>query len=211
VAAEVDFSRYSVLFASGRATNGIQQIFKTYEAQHEGRNLLTVELFLNDTEEAPLWNVALLVPALPEGAQVDLQVNAAPYAAEIGRKGGLQLPVPDLVLNEGWEWRTDEQTALYIIRSDVELISHMYKRKTNVKPADVDFTKNAILFVPGISSSNVARVDRTLYVGTRGFTLSIELLIGMLTVEEAWHVAVVVPNAVANSSIGFTVEDKFNK
>ena len=34
VAAEVDFSRYSVLFASGRATNGIQQIFKTYEAQH---------------------------------------------------------------------------------------------------------------------------------------------------------------------------------
>ena len=211
VAAEVDFSRYSVLFASGRATNGIQQIFKTYEAQHEGRNLLTVELFLNDTEEAPLWNVALLVPALPEGAQVDLQVNAAPYAAEIGRKGGLQLPVPDLVLNEGWEWRTDEQTALYIIRSDVELISHMYKRKTNVKPADVDFTKNAILFVPGISSSNVARVDRTLYVGTRGFTLSIELLIGMLTVEEAWHVAVVVPNAVANSSIGFTEEDKFNK
>ena len=82
LAAEVDFSRYSVLFASGRATNGIQQIFKTYEAQHEGRNLLTVELFLNDTEEAPLWNVALLVPALPEGAQVDLQVL---HAGELAR------------------------------------------------------------------------------------------------------------------------------
>lgn len=207
--ADVDFSRYSVLFASGRASNGIVRIDRQL-AGMEGMRRLCVRLYLNLTEEAPLWHVALLVPAVPVTEEIGLDVQASAYESSSSgpeRMGGLHLEVDDLVLNPGWEWRTDEQTAIYIIRSDVQLVSHMYKRKTNEKPANVDFTKNAVLFVPGVSSSNVAKVERTLYVGTRGFSLGIEIYRGMLTVEEAWHVAIVVPVEVANSRLFLDVKE----
>ena len=208
--ADVDFSRYTVLFASGRATNGIEEIRKSFGRTEEGY-LMSVVLYLNLTEEAPLWNAAVLVPVLPVGSHVELQVNPYGGLPEIEQCGsGLHIEVDDLVLKSGWNWRIDEATALYIIRSDVELLSHLQPRKTNQRPADIDFTKNAVLFVPGVSSSNVARLERTLYVGTRGFRLGIEVYQGMLTVIENWQVAVVVPIAVANSSLSYNVETKWN-
>ena len=211
VAAEVDFSRYSVLFASGRATNGIERIDREL-IEKDGVRRLLVRLYLNMTEEAPLWHVAVLLPVLPQNAQVELQVDACDYTPQIDRNAaGLHIEVEDLVVNPGWEWRTDEPTELYIIRSEVELISHMYKRKTNVRPAEIDFSKNAVLFVPGIATSSITRLERKLYVGTRGFSLGIEIYTGMLTVAQPWRVAVVVPIAVANSRLTYTVKEQFGQ
>ncbi|WP_418449923.1 hypothetical protein [Alistipes sp.] len=205
VAAEVDFSRYSVLFASGRATNGIQQILKTYEAQHEGRNLLTVELLLNDTEEAPLWNVAMLVPAVPVSDDVELEVKVSDGYDQAIHRDGVTLPLNDLTLNPGWEWRTDEETDLYIIRSEDQMWAHMKKWGSTLRPADIDFSRFAVLFVPGRSGSNVAKLERALTFSS-GFSLDITVYQGMLTVVEDWYVAVYVASAVADSQLKYTLE-----
>ncbi len=71
---KTDFERYSVLLTAGASSSGIAKIDKTLTYKGSGRYLFKVDVVRNLTTVAPLWTVAVLVPAIPEDAQVELQV-----------------------------------------------------------------------------------------------------------------------------------------
>jgi hypothetical protein len=65
---DIDFSTSTLLFVAGRASNGISSIEKSL-SKSENQYGLDIVLWLNDTEEAPVWDVGLVVDKLsPESA-----------------------------------------------------------------------------------------------------------------------------------------------
>lgn len=181
---EVDFSRYSILFASGRATNGIERIDRQL-IDRAGAQLLQVVLYLNDTEEAPLWYVALQVAAVPAGERVGLDVvchnGPAPEPGEL----------TDVVLNSGWEWIGDRAGATRVIRSAEELATLV--RGGEGSPADVDFSRHAILYVTGGVDSGIDHIDRRLDGQGYDRLLAIDIYLNAACVAPLWNVAVLMP------------------
>jgi hypothetical protein len=74
----IDFGKYSLIYARGIGTSGIDDITKQLQQVSENEYLLYVEITNNDTEIAPLWNIAILIPAVPGNAVVELNVNVFP-------------------------------------------------------------------------------------------------------------------------------------
>lgn len=181
---EVDFSRYSILFASGRATNGIERIDRQL-IDRAGAQLLQVALYLNDTEEAPLWYVALQVEAVPAGERVGLDVvchnGPAPESGEL----------TDVVLNPGWEWIGDRAGATHVIRSAEQLATLV--RGGEGSPAEVDFSRHAILYVTGVVYSGIERIERRLVGQEYERMLAIDIYLNLASVVPLWNVAVLMP------------------
>lgn len=181
---EVDFSRYSILFASGRATNGIERIDRQL-IDRAGAQLLQVALYLYDTEEAPLWYVALQVEAVPAGERVGLDVvchnGPAPESGEL----------TDVVLNPGWEWIGDRAGATHVIRSAEQLATLV--RGGEGSPAEVDFSRHAILYVTGVVYSGIDRIERRLVGQEYERMLAIDIYLNLASVVPLWNVAVLMP------------------
>ncbi|MDR0567436.1 MAG: hypothetical protein LBG47_10470 [Prevotellaceae bacterium] len=70
----VDFGKHSLIYARGMGTSGIDSITKQLQQVSEKEYLLTVDITNNDTEIAPLWNIAVLVPLIPQDAEVRLNI-----------------------------------------------------------------------------------------------------------------------------------------
>lgn len=181
---EVDFSRYSILFASGRASNGIERIDRQLVAR-AGQQFLQVDLYLNDTEEAPLWYVAVRVEAVPAGEQLGLDVVC--HNGPVPEPGELT----DVVLNPGWEWIGDRAGATHVIRSAEQLATLV--RGGEGSPAEVDFSRHAILYVTGIVYSGIERIERRLVGQGYERMLAIDIYLNLASVVPLWNVALLMP------------------
>jgi hypothetical protein len=71
----VDFATSTLLFAAGRATNGIARIEEWLSRISETEYDLTVALQLNVTDIAPVWDVGLVVDKLSPNSIVNLYVK----------------------------------------------------------------------------------------------------------------------------------------
>jgi hypothetical protein len=70
------FDRYSILVTSGTHGAGVRYISKQLTYKGRGNYLLTVELRTADTAQLTPWKFALAVPAIPVGANIEMQVTA---------------------------------------------------------------------------------------------------------------------------------------
>jgi hypothetical protein len=74
----IDFGKYSLIYARGMGTSGIDDITKQLQQISANEYLLYVEVTNNGAEIAPLWNIAILVPVIPQNTIVKLNVNVFP-------------------------------------------------------------------------------------------------------------------------------------
>ncbi|MDR2886148.1 MAG: DUF4377 domain-containing protein [Rikenellaceae bacterium] len=65
----------SMLLISGQSPRGIAWIGKRLTYTGGGHYSLVIDIHYSLTTNAPTWTVAVLVPAIPEGAVIDVQVN----------------------------------------------------------------------------------------------------------------------------------------
>jgi hypothetical protein len=83
----IDFGKYSLLYARGQSTAGIDSIMKHLQQVSENEYLFYVDIMKNDATEVPLWNIALLVPKISEDARIELLVNYYPEKENISLSG----------------------------------------------------------------------------------------------------------------------------
>lgn len=70
----IDFGKYSLLYARGQCISGIDDITKQLQQISENEYLLNIDITNNLAAVAPLWNIAVLVPVIPQNAIVKLNV-----------------------------------------------------------------------------------------------------------------------------------------
>lgn len=71
---EIDFEEQSLLLLYGFASNGIYDMKRTF-VDASGSYSLDVNLYLDSSFQTPKWAVAMLVPAIPRGANVDFKIS----------------------------------------------------------------------------------------------------------------------------------------
>ena len=74
--ADIDFSKYSLLLASGISDYGISDIkAKTFQQLAENHYELEIEITLNDVLECEQWLLAVIVDKLSADSKVDLKIT----------------------------------------------------------------------------------------------------------------------------------------
>ena len=141
----VDFGKHSLIYARGMGTSGIDSITKQLQQVSEKEYLLTVDITNNDTKIAPLWNIAVLVPLIPQDAEVSLNVNAFPKNVTWG-----QIAQANLYGN-GEEGFSQQGIAIKTV-SEWEVFKQKMSRANNVVDAyftetDIDFSAYQIIAV----------------------------------------------------------------
>lgn len=72
--ADIDYTKHSLLLVKGGANYGIQQMSSKFKT--EGSNyIFVIDIELNDTTEAPKWQVIAVVHALADDVNVELSIN----------------------------------------------------------------------------------------------------------------------------------------
>ncbi|MDR0682998.1 MAG: hypothetical protein LBG15_14290 [Dysgonamonadaceae bacterium] len=71
----IDFEKYSLLAVRGGATNGIRNIDERLQEISANEYQLNIDITLDDTTEAPIWTVSVLVSKISDEARIDLLVN----------------------------------------------------------------------------------------------------------------------------------------
>ncbi len=71
---EVDFSKYTLLLAKGRATSGIADIAKRFIKVAENNYSFNIDITLNMNTVAPLWTAGILISKISLDAIVLLNV-----------------------------------------------------------------------------------------------------------------------------------------
>jgi hypothetical protein len=74
---QIDFSRYTLLLASGHSASGISGIQKTLRLK-EGIYILDVSIEINDAAVVESWVIAILTPKLANSVMVQLTVTEQP-------------------------------------------------------------------------------------------------------------------------------------
>ncbi|MDR1739733.1 MAG: hypothetical protein LBR45_03140 [Bacteroidales bacterium] len=72
---EIDFSKYTLLVASGGMTQGYSSVAKQLIQVAKYEYNLNIEIDLNMTADAPIWGLAILVSKIPEDITVSLNVS----------------------------------------------------------------------------------------------------------------------------------------
>jgi hypothetical protein len=68
----IDFNQYTLVIVHGSVTYGIEQIAKTLQQISITEYQLDIDITLDFTAMAPGWEVALLIPKLPQGIIITL-------------------------------------------------------------------------------------------------------------------------------------------
>jgi len=99
---EVDFDRYSLLLVHGNTDYGsVLAIDKSLKPISKNNYKLNVEMRLNETSPSQLWQVAVLVPKLPQNSHVELSLYYhymtvwKCFFEDSLRIGGLAFPLQD--------------------------------------------------------------------------------------------------------------------
>jgi hypothetical protein len=106
----------------------------------------------------------------------------------------IEIPVTEYSLYEtGCWWINTEPDKVIVINSDRELEKYI-ACSDDVKYPVVDFSKQTLLFACGGTTSGVGKINSTfLQVGSERYTWKITVHLGITTVAEGWHTAILVP------------------
>ncbi|MDR2653648.1 MAG: hypothetical protein LBC68_15325 [Prevotellaceae bacterium] len=72
---EIDFNKHTLLLAHGTATSGIGKIITSFYQNYNHQYTLNIEVSLGITAIMQPWAIGIVVPKLPENAQINLQVQ----------------------------------------------------------------------------------------------------------------------------------------
>jgi len=188
---EIDFSKYSLLLASGKPNNGVLNIITTDLQQHSSdKYSLSIGITLSDTTANTTWFTALIVKKLNKGSKVGL--SASFTEQEIVYP--IDVPFREYSL-EGTrcKWKNMGYPYInnvYMINNNEELENYILCNNDDY-PA-IDFSKYTLLLVYGYSVGQPAIVSETIFTknGKDKYTLDLTVFKGLLTSPSVWFYAI---------------------
>jgi hypothetical protein len=204
----IDFSKKTLLLATGKTNNGISAIIlKDLQQRSSDKYSLGVEIILNDTIYARNWLKALVIDKMSEGSIVNLNISLKETIIEYP----INVPFENYSLEgSNCKWKRypwgDLGNEIVIINSKEELEKYIDCSDQN-NYTEIDFSKNTLLFVYGCFPTSHTLTNITLQqYSTCYYEMKIMLIQGVLQVVSPWYVPIIVRKIMDDIDINLIVD-----
>jgi hypothetical protein len=207
---EIDFSTKTLIAVWGGVTNGITDISKELLLENNTYTL-AIDITLDMTAVAPRWCVVLITDKI-NTQSVILKLNSHFGTEEDGQNGEpKEVPFKTYSLTEtSCQWtKLYHDNEVIVINSNEALDQHI-TCTGNDYPA-IDFSKSTLLLARGTANSSVVSVgcSRLQQISEQGYTVDVDLVLGMATVMSPWQVPILVDKLDAECAVELTVTIKY--
>jgi len=198
----IDFSKQTLLLASGTTTTGIAGIAKKLQ-QISTRYVLDIEITLNEATFAQEWIVALVTSKLNESKNIELNVTNAYGETDYP----IEVPLREYSLNgTSCQWKDFESNKAIIISSDEELRDYIIC--TGYNYPEIDFSVHSLVLVRGMARANVVSTATSFFHnGERKYTLNVTVYLGPLAVMQPWAISILTPKIPNSANIVLVVDE----
>ncbi|MCL2247131.1 MAG: hypothetical protein FWC10_08505 [Lentimicrobiaceae bacterium] len=153
----IDFSKHTLLLASGKTTNGISDVnVKDLQQLSATHYQLNMKLLLNTLTVSENWSLAFVISKIKEDNRIDLNVTC--------QNSGYPIDIPfeiytkDQHLTNACKWLDYSESygtignELYIINNDEEMKTYYVCSEEENVP-DIDFSQYTLLLARGKNST----------------------------------------------------------
>jgi hypothetical protein len=76
---EIDFSKNTLLLASGKATSGIGKITPSFYRNSDNKYTLNISILIGIAAIVQNWSISIVAPTLPDNAEIDFNISQSLY------------------------------------------------------------------------------------------------------------------------------------
>ena len=198
----IDFSKHSLLLASGTTTNAISDISKSLQ-QLAAKYVLDAEITLNSIPVAQQWVIALVISKLNERSNIELNVT---YEEGGDVSYPIEIPFEKYSLaGTSCQWINFDPDKLIIINNSEELGN--YINCTDDNYPEIDFSKWTLLML-NVKYCNIhSKVEKLLLqqLSDKEYLLSVAVIPSLTAIPTPLIIPVLSPKISKDSQIELNV------